>query len=554
MSTTSEIPVPSVRRLRWKPAVGILFLAAGVLIAFWWKLDSNRTYQIFAVWMIGTATGVLLAIWWVFLSGVHWLTRLKGVGIGLLIAVALRASLVVEQYWGEMIPIIRFRWTPTAQERAAAYWKTTSVTTSSPTVNPKSVVAGTATPEREQVLITDADWPEFRGRDRDGVVRGLKSSSLRRDWRSQPPRELWRHPVGLGWSSFAVVGHRAFTQEQRGTDEVVVCYDFLTGAELWSHADRSRFSEQMGGDGPRATPTIHDGKLFALGAAGILKCLDAATGSLVWSVNILTDNNATNISWGMAGSPLVIDDVVIVTPGGKTGGSVAAYDRETGKKSWSSGDNQAAYVAPQRLDVDGRPVVLIYDAIALHVLDPRTGVALGPAFSWANDAKINCTQPAVWQTGDQINILVGSGYAKGCVLLSLDHPGEQDWSLVRKWDTTQLKPKFNSAVIRDGHVYGLDEGVLTCLRLSDGGRRWKQGRFGFGQMLLIDDLLLIQAESGDVVLVDANPEKFHEVTRFTALTNKSWNHPVVAHGKLLVRNGEEAACFELEPNATAGRN
>ena len=550
MSPPNEIPVPSVRRLRWKLAVAILILAVGVLLGFWWKLDSNRSYQIAVAWMVAIATGVLLAIWWVFLSGVEWLTRLKGVGIGLLIGGLLCAMFVVEQYSGDMIPIIRFRWTPTAQERAAAYWKATPKTTeTSP-----SPVASAATPEREQILITDADWPEFRGRDRDGVVRGLNSKDLRRDWRSQPPRQLWRHPVGLGWSSFAVVGHRAFTQEQRGVDEVVVCYDFLKGSELWSHANVARFSEQMGGDGPRATPTIHDGKLFALGAAGILECLDAVTGSVDWSTNILTDNKATNISWGMSGSPLVIDDVVIVNPGGKAGGSVAAYDRQTGKKVWSSGDNQAAYVAPQRLDVDGRPVALIYDAIALRVLDPRTGVALGPEFSWANDPKINCTQPAVWQDGEQIKILVGSGYAKGSVLLSLNHPGERDWSLTRNWDSTQLKLKFNSAVIRDGHVYGLDEGVLTCLRLSAGGRRWKQGRFGFGQMLLIDDLLLIQAESGDIVLVDATPEKFHEVTRFPALTSKTWNHPVVVHGKLLVRNGEEAACFELEPDATATGN
>lgn len=534
---------PPATRLRWKLGLAILLLALAGVIAGWLKFDSNRSYQVLILWIGTPATGLLMTIWWLFLSGLRWRTRLKGAAIAIVIGVLLKLSLRIEQYSGDVLPILAFRWTPTRDQRAEAYWKSRPPWEQ---VGSEAIAIWAVT---KPVVVTEADWPEFRGRDRDGVVRGLTRSQLRLDWATQPPRELWRHPVWAGWSSFAVAGHRAFTQEQRGPNETVVCYDIGTGVELWSHEDATLFggpgSGPFGGDGPRATPTIHDGKVFSLGATGILNCLDAATGFPRWSVNILEDNDAKNLEWGLAASPLVIDDKVIVNPGGTHGCSVAAYDIETGRKVWASGNNPTSYSSPQRLDVDGRPVILMYDALAFNILDASTGEPLCTPFGWINDAKINCTQPAVWQDGDRIKILVGTGYSKGSVLLSLDHTGETGWSLAKEWESFQIKPKFNGLIVRDGHVYGLDEGLLTCLRLSDGQRRWKRGRFGFGQMLLIDDLLLIQAESGDVVLVEATPDRFHELTRFPALTSKTWNNPVVVHGKLLVRNSEEAACFEL---------
>jgi len=518
------------RRFRWQIGAAIILLGVIAECAVWSFLSPDRTRQVFFSMPTLSATAFLLLLWWVFLSGVRWRLRLLGLvaaaGIGGLCALTIR----VEGFEGDMFPRFGWRWRQSSEERAENYWEKWRHSQTQTAVR----VPG------DSIEITDSDWPGFRGPLRDGIVR---SERVRHNWDEQPLKLLWRHPVGLGWSSFAVVSSWAFTQEQRGDDECVVCYDIDTGEQLWEHCDTLRFSETLGGDGPRATPTVFDSRVYALGATGILNCLDAGTGQEIWQCNILDDADAKLMTWGMAGSPLLYHNLVIVSPGGKNGQQVVAYDRLTGNRIWAGGNRHSGYSAPHVVTIGGMPQILVFGGDGLSGFDPSNGHETW-FVEWPNGEKINVIQPIPFH--DEA-ILIGSGYGKGSGLFDVVRKPDR-WTLspIPRWTTTELKLKFNDAVLRDGFVYGLDEGILVCLDLQSGQRRWKRGRYGYGQLLLIGETLLIQAENGDIVLVEATPERHHEITRFHALEGKTWNHPLVCRGHLLVRNGEEAACYSLK--------
>jgi outer membrane protein assembly factor BamB len=365
---------------------------------------------------------------------------------------------------------------------------------------------------------------------------------VRRDWDRNPPKLLWKHPVGPAWSSFAVVGDLLYTQEQRREDEAVVCYRADTGEEVWAHLVRTRFNE-VTGDGPRATPTFHKGRLYTLGATGVLSCLDARTGHEFWSTNILQDNGASNIPWGMAGSPLVYENLVVVSPGGPDGKSLVAYDRLTGERAWSAGSDPAAYSSPQWAVLDGVPQVLIFNTGGLSAHDPRTGAELWK-FPWPSRITNNTIQPRIL---DGSTVLVSS-IIVGTARLTITHE-DGEWSVSQDWLSPRMKLYHNDMVSRDGFAYALNSGILTCLDLKTGEPKWKQGRYRSGQLLLLEDqnLLLIQGEFGDVILAEASSDGPHPIGRFHALDDKTWNHPVVAHGKLFVRNNAEAACYDVSP-------
>jgi len=206
---------------------------------------------------------------------------------------------------------------------------------------------------------TSADWPQFLGPERNNSV---DDPGLSTDWTAHPPRQLWRQPIGAGWGSFAIVNGFAITEEQRGPQELTTCLEARTGIVRWQHANATRFSEGMGGDGPRATPTIVDGRVYVMGATGILDCLDGATGNVVWSRDILADVHAKNLIWGKSCSPLVVDQLVIVTGGDAPGPSLLAYDRQTGNPVWKSGTDQSAYCSPALATIAGRREVVAVNA------------------------------------------------------------------------------------------------------------------------------------------------------------------------------------------------
>ncbi|HMX25902.1 MAG TPA: PQQ-binding-like beta-propeller repeat protein [Blastocatellia bacterium] len=400
-----------------------------------------------------------------------------------------------------------------------------------PTPMPEAAATATPAPAAEP----RADWPGFRGARRDGVVRGLQ---IKTDWTASPPVEVWRKPIGPGWSSFAVRGDLLYTQEQRGNDEIVGCYKVSTGEPVWRHRDGVRFYESNGGAGPRATPTLNRNRVYAFGATGILNALDAATGKVVWSRNVATDTDRKPPEWGFAGSPLVTEDLVIVA----AAGTLAAYNLADGKLRWKGPSYGGSYSSPHRATIDGVPQILLLGGPGAISLAPADGTLLWE-HKWESGAIV---QPALLANGDIIiNALAVSG-GLGTRRLAVKRDADK-WAVEERWTSNGLKPYFNDFVIHKGHAYGFDGNILACINLEDGKRRWKGGRYGNGQLVLLpeQDLLLVLTEEGELTLVSATTDQFKEITRFPALKGKTWNHPAVAGDVLLVRNGEEMAAFRL---------
>jgi len=522
----------------WGRAGRILTFGLGALAIVWFVPHLWGIEDVLKL-VIALVTTVCLILWFFRRSGFSRPIKQAGAGLLVLAVVVLVASFKIDGFYGNNIPILVWRGTPTPEQKLAEYRKASQELDS----RPAPVEDADLAPARVPVVVRD--FPGFLGADRRGAVAGLK---LQRDWKTFPPKELWRHPIGRGWSSFAIVGTAAVTQEQRENDEAVLCYDLFTGQQRWEIAVPTRFSEALGGDGPRATPTIDQGQVFALGANGDLLALDLETGSKLWSVNILTDNSANNITWGMSASPLVTGNLVIVSPGGRNNNSLVAYDRHTGQRVWQAGSARAAYSSPQLTTIDGQPQVLILNGEALAGHDPVTGAQLW-SFPWmAGPQRISVSQPLYLPDFGMKDhpgeILIACAYGAGAGLLKVER-NQDEWKVSSLWQSQGLQSKFSNIVIHEGYVYGFDGPILACLDLKDGRRCWKSGRYGFGQMLLVDDLLLLQDENGPVVLIEATPEAHREIAKLRALSERTWNTPALAGRYLLVRNDREAVCYEL---------
>jgi len=394
-----------------------------------------------------------------------------------------------------------------------------------------------ALPSAPAKIETGAYWPGFRGPRRDDIVPGVR---IKTDWTASPPVALWRRPVGPGWSSFAVRGGLIYTQEQRGPDEIVACYKLTTGEPVWAHRDTARFWESNGGPGPRGTPTLHNGRVYTFGATGILNALDALDGSVVWSRNAASDTGMQVPHWGFASSPLVVDDVVIVA----TAGQLAAYDLATGAKRWTGPARGVSYSSPHLVTIDGVAQVLLLSEPGVTSVALADGTLLWE-HPWPGYPIV---QPALTADGD---ILISVSDSSGTRRLGVAR-GPAGWTVQELWTSNGLKPYFNDFVVHDGHAFGFDGSILACIDLKDGQRKWKGGRYGNGQLLLLadQDLLLVLSEEGELALVGAAPDQFTELARFPAIEGKTWNHPVLVGDVLLVRNGQEMAAFRL---SLAGR-
>src|SRR5262245_21871724 len=382
---------------------------------------------------------------------------------------------------------------------------------------------------------TVASWPCFRGAKRDSVVHGVRIDT---DWSRSKPVELWRKPIGPGWSSFAAHGRLIYTQEQRGDDELVSCYDLTTGATVWRHKDAVRFYESNAGAGPRATPTFSNGRVYAFGATGILNALDARGGSVVWSRNAASDTHTKIPRWGFASSPLVAGDKVVVA----TAGTLAAYDASAGHPRWQGPAGQGGYSSPQLASIDGVAQILLLNGGGAVSVATSDGKLL-----WKHEWNIDgIVQPSVIE-GTDVLIGSGSGLAEVGMRRVAVRRGPGGWSVEERWTSIGLKPYFNDFVVHKGHAFGFDGGILACVDLKDGKRKWKGGRYGHGQLVLLpdQDLLLALSEEGALALVKATPDQFTELARFPAIEGKTWNHPALAGDVLLVRNGEQMAAFRL---------
>lgn len=483
----------------------------------------------FGLLLYGVPTICTVWVAWLAISGgMPWSTRRIGLLSALLVAWGYFGLVRLDGIQGDMKSQISWRWTSTAEQQFLASKQTKPATVS------QSEPAATV----EEITLDAQDWPEFRGVLRDGVLDGV---SITADW-STAPKLIWKQRIGPGWGSFAVVGERLFTQEQRGADEVVVCYSAKDGRELWAHTDPSRFEEVVAGAGPRATPTFHNSRIYALGANGLLNCLHAATGEKIWSADTAKVAEAKIPMWGFSGSPLIVGDMAVVLLGSPTGSAMLAYDAMTGEKRWTAGPGNHTYSSPHLAKIAGVEQILSMTDEGLTSLNPTSGEVLWN-YAWPMKDAFRVLQPLV--IGD--TVLIGSNM-EGCRLIRVTNEADK-WSTSEVWKSLDIKPNFNDYVLLEGNLYGFDGNVFSCIDVETGKRKWKRGRYGFGQVLLLKSqkLLLIQAESGDVALVEANPKEFVEKGKFPALTGKTWNHPVIAHGKLFVRNAEEMACYDVTP-------
>jgi outer membrane protein assembly factor BamB len=395
--------------------------------------------------------------------------------------------------------------------------------------------------DRESAVVINSrpprfDWPGFRGAARDSVVSGVQIST---EWSTRPPAELWRRPVGPGWSSFAVDGDRIYTQEQRGDDEIVACYRLDSGEPVWRHRDPVRFWESNGGAGPRATPTLHGNRVFTFGATGLVNALDRATGAVVWTRNAGTDTSKEIPDWGFASSPLVVDDLVMVA----VAGQLIAYDIGDGRPRWTGEPGGGGYSSPHLATIAGVPQVLLVRGGRTMSVAPADGSLL---WEYKGEAAVAIVQPAMTAEGD---VLIATGDAMGGTgirRLSVTRDAGT-WTVQERWLSTGLKPYFNDFVVHNGHAFGFDGGILSSIDLRDGSRRWKGGRYGHGQLMLLPEqnLLMVLSEAGELALVGATPDQFKELARFPAIEGKTWNHPTLVGNTLLVRNGQEMAAFRL---------
>ena len=382
-----------------------------------------------------------------------------------------------------------------------------------------------------------AYWTDFRGPNRAGVY---TETEIETAWPAGGLPRLWKQPVGGGYASFTVGEGRAYTIEQRRDEEAVTAYDVESGRELWAFEYPAQFEEVLGGPGPRATPVYADGLIYSLGANGDFYCLSAKTGKPKWSKNILTDNQAQNLHWAMAGSPLIVDDKVIVTPGGTSGKSIVAYNRLTGEPVWKSLNDPAGYTSPILATLAGRRQIVWISgerAVGLAVEDGK----LLWDFAFPAQLDMNCSQPVVI---DDAHVLLSSSPGPGAALLEIAKNGD-GYAAHAVWHNNRLKNKFNSSVLYQGYIYGFDESILACIDPKTGELKWKGGRYGYGQLLLAGGYLVVLTEDGDVVLVRATPEGHQELARFSAIQGRTWNIPAIDNGLLLVRNTTEMACFRL---------
>jgi outer membrane protein assembly factor BamB len=415
-------------------------------------------------------------------------------------------------------------------------------------VDPLTSVADSAAPPAETVPdaavppptapALPSYWTDFRGPLRDGHYR---EQPVNLDWPAAGLRPVWKQPIGGGYASFVIARGRAFTIEQRGGQEVAAAYDVLTGRELWTNRWTATFRESMGGDGPRATPTWDDGRVYVLGGEGELRCIDEETGNTLWRTNILQDAGAENLQWGMAASPLVVDDTVVVLPGGPNGRSIMAYDKRKGNSAWSALDDRQAYSSPMLVTLGGTRQILVFSATRLMGVTPEAGELLWE-YPWKTMYDVNASQPVV--LGDN-RVFISTGYGTGAAVVELARAAGGRFTVREVWRNIRMKNQFTSSVLHEGFLYGLDESILGCVNAETGEPMWKGGRYGYGQVMLVEGHLIVLTEDGSIVLVRATPEAHQEVVRFPVLEGKTWNHPAMGYGYLLVRNLNEMAAFDL---------
>jgi len=526
------------RRRRRRPPWWVWALVALPLgLVAWIRLGDplgDRGVTNSVSFVLSALAAAILFLWLVLLSGFSGRARLASFLVVAALAGGFRGLVRVEGFDGEMVPALAWRFD--AGGRASV---------------PVVPAVAAARPAVDLATTTPRDFPGFLGPSRDGRVPGAR---LARDWRARPPELAWRRAMGAGWSAFAVVNGVAVTLEQRDGAELVTAYDAESGEPLWVHSHPGHFDHFLGGAGPRSTPSVAGGRVFALGVQGRLVCLEGADGELVWERDLLgewgvrLEDEERNVQYGRANSPLVAGGLVIVPVGGARPERMAglvAFDAETGATVWEGPPRQISFSSPALATLASVEQVLIVNEDTLSGHDPASGRLLWE-HDWpgrtASEASVSQAVPI-----PPARVLVSKGYGGGAMLLELEAKPDGTSAAREVWrDRRVLRTKLTNVVLLDGHVYGLNDGMLECVELESGRRVWKRGRYHHGQILLAGDLLLVLSEDGELVLVEPRPdEPARELGRVRALEGKTWNNLALTGDLLLVRNGTEAAAWRL---------
>ena len=509
---------PSEKRaagVRWWPAILIVLAATARIV--WVRLENTpfqaRNLQTLFSMLVTLA---LLFIWWLTFSRTRWKLRLA-VAAGVICVIGLAtASFRIRGVSGDLLPILEPRWAKKSSMSAIS-----SV--------PAARVSATNNSSR-------SDFPQFLGPHRTATLDG---PALDSEWAAHPPQILWRQPIGAAWSGFVIIGDRALTQEQNGEEERVTCYDLLTGKLLWAHGDAVHYNTVIAGEGPRCTPTVVSNRVFTLGATGILNCLDLAIGKSLWTHSITNDASSRMPEWGFSGSPLVVDGLVAVSAGGNDK-SLLAYRDESGELAWAGGTAPVNHGSPFIATLAGVRQILAFNSKRITAHDVATGRVL-----WEYPWGVGQPHVAVPVVASSNRVLFSSGYGVGSELLEISPVTNGTQMAQRVWASKKMKAKFANLVQRNGFLYGLDDGIFACVDLADGSQRWKEGRYGHGQGLLVRELFLLMTENGELVLLRPTPDAPNELHRFRVFNSKTWNPIALAGDLFLVRNDQEAACLRL---------
>lgn len=515
-------------------------LVVGVGVQF---LPINDNSVRNAVSLAAFGAAVVAAAVWVFRVTARRTSPLWAALLTLALLASPAAFFRLRGFTGEIVPLVEYRF---ARGRDLP-----------------SVVRRDASSEADRVgdsglpmQLAASDFPQFLGPSRNAVLAQREFAVPTGDAKVQ-----WRQPIGDGWAGFAVAGDRCVTLEQRGGEECVTCYRVSDGDLLWMHCETARHESAFGGIGPRSTPTIADGRVYTQGAVGSVCCFDLAGGELIWQQNLIdlagwTQKDSEGpIAWGRAGSPLIVDDLCILPFGGPddwaakgdfAGRSLIAFSTDDGSIRWTAGGDQISYASPMRMTLAGVDQIVSVNerTVTGHTIDDGT-VLWQADWKGESNGRANC---AAALPVDENAFLVGKAYGTGSAVMEITRE-QDDLQVSSRWrESRVLKTKFTHACIRDGFAYGLSDGTFECVDLSDGRRVWAQSRgsrYGHGQVLLVDDVLVVQTESGEIAFVAARPDRFEELATLPGLSGKTWNVPTISGRTLLVRNDSEAACYRL---------
>ncbi len=457
---------------------------------------------------------------------------------------------------GELVPQFKWRWDE--QKRSVSSSIASDQRMNTANASPDATKSSdTPTPDDPSQSGNKSEHPfhgysstQFFGESRNGVHNEV---ILETDWTANPPKELWRIPIGKGWASFAVRAGIAVTLEQSedGKNENVLAVDLATGKPRWLHTLIGSHYRIEGGAGPRTTPTIDGDYVYVLSSAGKLTGLRLETGELLWEKDLLQLGGINQelfekeVSWGRSGSPLIVREFVVVPMGGaldvKT--SLMSFNKLTGGRIWNSGHNQVSYSSPVLMTLEDVPQIVYVDektAAGYTIVD---GTRLWE-YSWSSNSNADASASQAVQI-DSNSLLLSKGYFQGCARIQVKKDGD-NWKVTNIWDSDKsLKTKFTSCVLHANHAFGLNDGKLECVNLDDGKRAWMKGRYGHGQILLCNDILLISSEDGELILVAADPTQHRELAKLKVLDGVTWNIPTMAKDIVITRNSSEAVCLQL---------